>query len=339
MARQSVPDNYSLRRDKIPGKGLDAKNRVRKKQSELQDWLNLLRWKNLLIVFGTQALAWVCVVWPLRDREALLLQPGLFFCLAVSTVCIAGAGYLINDYFDIKIDAINRPGKAILENPVHRRRAIIVHTALNGLGMLLAGIVAHTAGKPQLLFWQIGTIVLLWFYSTHFKRAFVIGNLVVSLMTALTVALLIFYEPVLMSYGGAPAFTPRGTNPFWLLTGFSLFAFLLTWMREIVKDAEDLKGDAEEGCDTMPIRWGLLRAVRFTQGIATVAGLALIVSSYLLAQAQEWLGAGWLLCALLIPLTVWTLRLPGRADSAHYATASRGLKILMLLGLITLLLL
>lgn len=297
-------------------------------------WLRLVRWKNLLIVAGTQALAWACVIWPLRGQRALVLLPGTFACLMLSTVCIAAAGYLINDYFDIKIDAINRPQKSILENPVHRRRAIIAHGVLSGVGLILAAIVAFRAGRPLGVLWQAGTVVLLWFYSTHFKRMFLVGNVVVAFLTGLTVALLPLFEPAVQADTGSGP-----DSPFAILAGFAAFAFLLTWMREIVKDAEDLKGDAAEGCDTMPIRWGLLQAMRFTQGIGGVALAALSLAATVLLRTGLWLAGTWLVIALAVPLLVWLLQLPRLATTPHYARASRRLKLLMLAGLFTLVLL
>lgn len=298
----------------------------------MQAWLRLLRWKNLLIVAATQFLAWICLIWPLRSAQALVLQPGIFACLVASTVCIAGAGYLINDYFDIKIDAINRPRTAVLENPVRRRRALLAHGLLNGAGLLLAAVVAVRAGQPLRLLWQAGTVLLLWFYSTHFKRMFLVGNVVVALLTGLSVALLPLFEPAVRG-GGGPL------SPAAVLWAFAGFAFLLTWMREIVKDAEDRKGDAAEGCDTMPIRWGLLRAMRFTQGIGAVTLIAVAAAAGVLFRAGLWPPAGWLVFGIGLPLAGWLLHLPRLTQRAQYARASRTLKLLMLSGLIALILL
>lgn len=100
------------------------------------NWLRLIRWNNLFIILLTQALVWFCVLLPLRrwTNERLLLDTTYFSLLCLSTILIAAAGYIINDYFDIKIDAINRPEKVILENKIHRRAAIIYHSVLNIIG-------------------------------------------------------------------------------------------------------------------------------------------------------------------------------------------------------------
>src|SRR4051812_7921358 len=111
------------------------------------DLLRLIRWNNLLIVFLTQLLAWACVIYPLRhlQQTSFLLSFPNFIYVSVSTVLIAAAGYIINDYFDIRIDSINRPEKMVLERAIPRRLAIIFHTVLNVAALALALIVAWQA--------------------------------------------------------------------------------------------------------------------------------------------------------------------------------------------------
>ena len=268
-------------------------------------WLRLIRWKNLLIVFLTQLLAWGCVIVPMRQYSEvpLLLNMQYFLLLSFSTILIAAAGYIINDYFDIKIDSINRPEKVILENKVPLKLAIILHTVLNVAAMLLAAIVARRAGHFSWLLLQLGCTVLLWFYSTHFKRQFMTGNIVVALLTAFTIIVLMLYETGIHYYITKPYFiqTVKGLlpNPVWVLGVYTYFAFVLTWMREIVKDMEDLKGDSEEGCVTMPIKWGLQHTVRFTQLLGILVVIPLII-----AGIRLWT-ANWKLLSLYI--TVYPL--------------------------------
>lgn len=302
-------------------------------------WLRLIRWTNLLIVFLTQLLAWWCVVLPMQRYTGtpLLLNAGNFILLSLSTVFIAAAGYIINDYFDIRIDAINRPEKVVLEKRIPRRMAILSHTALNVLALLLAAIVAKQAGHYEWLILQLTCTLLLWFYSTHFKRMFMTGNVVVALLTALTIITIILYETSLHHYIGMPAFeseTPGQLmpNPVWVLGVYAYFAFVLTWMREIVKDMEDFKGDAEEGCVTMPIKWGLLRSVRFTQLLGIFAVLPLIIAAVRLCLTG-WLPLGiYTAVALVAPIIWWIFILPNGATAAHYNKASSRLKIIMVLG-------
>ncbi len=311
---------------------------TRNPEPDILPWLRLLRWPNLLIIFFTQAAVWSCVIQPLGEG-ALVLDRFHFLFLSASTVAIAAAGYLINDYFDIRIDAVNHPEKFILEKKIHRRIAIILHSALNALGLFLAVIVARRAGSHWPVLLPAACTTLLWFYSTHFKQRFAVGNIVVATLTALAVLILLVYEPAVLRMLALPVVRfeegrPATVNPAYIIAGYAYFAFVLTWMREVVKDMEDIRGDSAEHCDTMPIRWGLLRSSRFTQGLALLAMAPLIYGALRLALAgTHTLPLGlYLFAAVVGPLAVWTWRLTAKATTAHYAAASRWLKIIMVLG-------
>lgn len=298
-------------------------------------WLRLVRWNNLFIVLLTQFLIWACVLLPLRgwtDQPFLLNFPN-FLLICLSTVLIAAAGYIINDYFDIKIDAINRPEKAILDRVINRRQALIVHSALNIIALIFAAIVAAQKGKWHWLWIQLFSTVLLFFYSSHFKRRYLIGNVVVALLTALTVFTLFVYEPALRSFVRRPAMLERDgallPNPIWVLGIYTGFAFVLTWMREVVKDMEDHIGDAAEGCMTMPIRLGLQRSGRFTQLLSLAAIIPLLIAS---VKVQGALGL-YTFFVLTLPLTIWVLLLNRAASTRHYQQMSRYLKGIMVLGI------
>ncbi len=307
-------------------------------------WLRLIRWSNLLIILLTQLLVWFCVLLPVqKDYEVtLLLTPLNFSLLCISTMLIAAAGYIINDYFDIRIDTINKPDKVILERKIPRRMAIIVHSALNTLALAMAGIVALQAHHTEWLTLQLLCTLILWRYSTTWKRQFMIGNVMVALMTALTVLALLIYEPRLYPFLKEAAISPTGSfgmhpNPVWVIYFFCFFAFTLTWMREIVKDMEDYKGDEEEGCITMPIRWGLKRTNNFLYLLGAVVSTVLILVAALLLLMDDWL-MGVYMVLLGMSILIWLRFIGKKFTTRHYSQASRWLKIIMVLGIGTLLL-
>jgi len=123
-----------------------------------------------------------------------------------------------------------------------------------------------------------------------------------------------------------------------ILFVYAFFAFMLTWIREIVKDMEDLKGDEAEGCITMPIKHGLAYAARFASVLAVVAIVPLAISAAALFSLGYMLLSLYVVGLLVIPLAVWIWFLwQGAASSAHYHQASRILKIIMVLGVCSLL--
>lgn len=304
-------------------------------------WLNLVRWRNLLIILLTQLLAWWCVILPEGRNGPLLLHTANFLCIALSTMLIAAAGYIINDYFDVKIDNINHPEKVILGKLIPRKTAIILHSVLNFIALLLAAYVARQAHHYEWLLLQLFCTVLLWFYSTAFKRQYVTGNVVVALLTAFTVLALVLYEPVLQHDLYKPMWPAPADRwqslPVWVLIVYAVFAFLLTWIREVVKDMEDLKGDEAEGCMTMPIKIGLRGAMRFCIVLAVIVVLLLLIAVISLSLYVYHIFAAYTFIFLLLPLVAWILYLPRGIAPAHYAKASRALKVIMVLGIVSLL--
>lgn len=306
-------------------------------------WLRLIRWTNLLIIFITQLFAWLCVVKPMKSLTGVsfFLDENHFLLLSLSTVLIAAAGYSINDYFDVKIDNINHPEKMALDKVIPRKHAIIVHSILNIVAFVIAAILAWNAGHLSFVLFQVFCTTLLWFYSTKFKQRFAIGNMVVAFLTALTILQLIVYEPSLYAYFGRSVFISFKNevvlpNPVWVLVVYAFFAFVLTWMREAVKDMEDFKGDEAEDCVTMPIIWGLKKTVFFTNFLAIIALIPLLFFTGKLLMNNNFLLGIYLFLAVILPILFFIKILPNKSTSTHYSFASRLLKWIMVTGVCSL---
>jgi 4-hydroxybenzoate polyprenyltransferase len=146
-------------------------------------FLRLIRVQNLLIVVLTQFLARIFLVGPEPDGSRadwlrILTDPTIWL-LSFSTVCIAAAGYIINDYFDVKIDLINKPERVVIGRYLKRRVAIGAHQVLNVIGCLSGLYLSR-----WVFLIDVVSVSLLWFYSARFKRQPLIGNVVISLLTA-----------------------------------------------------------------------------------------------------------------------------------------------------------
>ena len=303
-------------------------------------WLRLMRWQNLIIIALTQLLAWWCVVLP-QGPQLLTLPHALL--LMASTVVIAAAGYIINDYFDVRIDQMNHPDTVVLGKTIARKTAIKAHIAMNIVALLPAAWLAHKAGHREWMVLQLFCIAMLWFYSTSYKRQYMTGNIIVSLLTGLTIVALFVYEPTLQRLAKLPLaemsrHAIRSSLPVWILLVYAGFAFLLTWIREIVKDMEDMEGDAAEGCLTMPISRGLGYATGFATVLAVAAMVPLVAGAVVLLRYGYLLVAGYALALLALPLAAWVWYLRrGPATPQHYHACSRLLKIIMVCGVCSLL--
>ena len=198
-------------------------------------FFRLVRFRNLLIIVLTQYMARIFLVGPKEEWLSYIFDYKQFI-LVLATVSIAAAGYIINDYFDIKIDLVNKPREVIIGKIIKRRWAILSHQILNFTGV----VIGFFLGLKVFII-NIIAISALWFYSERFKRQAFIGNFVVAFLTAFSlIVLAVYYKKNEL-----------------LVNIYALFAFSISLIREIIKDMEDIRGDARNGCRTLPIIWGI----------------------------------------------------------------------------------
>ena len=235
-------------------------------------FFRLIRWPNLLFIVLTQVLFYYAVVLPVLpssyyDLSKKLTQP-VFVLLVLASVFIAAAGYIINDYFDINIDRVNKPGKMIVEKTIKRRWAIILHIILTMAGIALSLYVSLKTSLV-IVFANAGCALLLWVYSTTFKKKLLSGNVIISVLTAWV--LIVLYFAVNTVYLGiskqSPDIVTAMNRIFKYGTLYAGFAFIISLIREVVKDMEDMEGDAKYGCKTMPIVWGIPASKVFVGGM------------------------------------------------------------------------
>ncbi|MCE7060943.1 geranylgeranylglycerol-phosphate geranylgeranyltransferase [Dyadobacter sp. CY343] len=269
----------------------------------------LVRTTNLIIVALTQYLTRILLIGPRENWREIVLDPYLFL-LSLSTVCIAAAGYIINDYFDVKIDIVNKPERVVVGRYLKRRWAIGAHQILNVMGAVLG-----LAVSPYIFLINVFSITLLWFYSERFKRLPFIGNFIVSLLTAMTLLILTVHYPENRH----------------LVFIYAVFSFFISLVREIVKDMEDIKGDQAHGCRTLPIIWGIPRTRNFLYIVLVLFIFALFAMARVLNNSLLVL----LFILLLLPILYLAFQL-SRADTRRdFRQVSSLCKIIMLLGLMT----
>ncbi len=264
--------------------------------------LKVTRFWNLLIIGLAQYFTAIFL-----EHHASLTDWHLFL-LSASTIVIAAAGYIINDYYDVKIDLINKPERVVIGKEVNRRFALLFHSLLS-----LAGV-----GLGFILNWKIGAInfmsaFLLWWYSNDLKRQPFIGNFVVALLTGLSILLINVLFKV--------------SHPFVIV--YSVFAFAITLLREVVKDIEDLKGDNTFGCRTLPIVLG----IRKTKAILYILLLAFVVTVFTISYRYLSMSVSYLLLFLIAPSVLLGIVLAKADTKNDFHILSQLCKIIMLLGI------
>jgi 4-hydroxybenzoate polyprenyltransferase len=301
-------------------------------------FLNLVRYPNLVFIFLTQYLLQYAVIKPLFGwyNVSTTLNDLQFFLLSLSTVLIAAAGNIINDYFDINIDQVNKPERIIIDRLISRRWAIVWHTIFNVVGVSIGFLLGWEIGYPLLGITQLCCSGLLWFYSTAYKRQLLIGNIVISLLTAVTVMVVGFYEPKLykeINEINAPAVYLLLR----IILLYAAFAFLISMIREIVKDLEDMKGDSWLGCRTMPIVYGV-NASKDVAYVLSFILIALILFVQVKIFPWKWYGAIiYLFFLVQLPLLLMMYRLKKAVSPQDFHKVSSFIKLIMLTGIISML--
>jgi len=310
----------------------------------MKDYLRLVRYQNLIVVALTQyAIRWGVIDPMLSAASTNLpnaefhLQLGAFqfFLLVLSTICLTAAGYVINDYFDTRTDFFNRPGKVLVGTKIPRRQAMVIHILLSFVGVVLGFYISFHIGIPLLGFIFLIISGMLYFYSTTYKRQFLIGNLLVAIMTALVPLMVILFElpelnkeygNVLVSYN-----TDLMYIFYWVL-GFSVFAFLTNFIREIVKDMEDFEGDRIYGRNSIPVVLGVKNA-KIIVNVLIIITLFLLLFVYFRFLADP-ITLIYFSLFLFLPFLFLSFKTMKAKNKSDYHLVGNGLKIIMLAGVI-----
>jgi len=296
-------------------------------------FLKMIRLPNLLFIALTQSLFQFCIYYPLYDGDIPPTDIVSFILLVLASLFIAAAGYIINDYFDINIDEVNKPEKMIVDKVISRRWAIAWHFILSITGILLTMLALPVFDKWYLVVGNVFCVILLWFYSTTFKRKLLIGNIVISLLTAWTI-LFIFFSKVSVSdaFEAAHPGQPKFFRFAFLYAGF---AFIISLIREAVKDIEDMPGDARYGCRTMPIVWGAnVTKVYIAVWMIILISMLAIVQVYIL-QFQWWWAVVYCILMIILPLLFIFLKLFKASSIQEYHKLSSWTKLVMLTGILS----
>lgn len=259
----------------------------------------------LLIAFAQGMTAYFLIE---SNTEGLpVLQDYRFYLLMMATLLVTAAGYMINDYYDVKIDYINRPNTVVVGKGIKRRVILVLHSLFNFIAVGLGWTVA-----PRIAAVIFFAGVLLWWYCNRLKRKPFIGNIAVAFLTGLSIYLVAYYYQ---------------KNELFVFT-YALFAFFLNLIRELLKDLEDRHGDQLHGSKTLPIVLGFRKTKQVIYSIAiTFVGAILTVTIQLNNQLlYYYFGAlGVVFC--------WFIWLIYRADrKEQFSQLSAFTKAIMLIG-------
>lgn len=272
-------------------------------------FVKIIRPENLLMLAFAQLMTAFFLV---RTTASGLpvLQDYHLYLLIISTVILTASGYMINDYYDVKIDYVNRPKEVVIGKGMKRRMVMILHTVMNITGILIGLLVHPKIGAITFL-----AAFLLWLYSNSLKRLPFIGNLTVASLTGLAIWIVgIYYQKSEL-----------------LIITYAIFAFFINLMREILKDIEDRNGDRKHGCRTLPIVLGFRKTKNIIFIIAFLFVAAILFVTFKINEPLLFLYFG----GLSLFFIAFMVKIYKADRKSHFTELSTISKILMLTGILS----
>lgn len=302
-------------------------------------FLRLIRIGNLFFVALFQLILRYCVVLPVLERSGVepMLTTTNFIILIIATVTLTASGNVINDYFDVKADRINHPESVVVDKHIERRTVVLIHVILTLLGVLCGLYISFVFRKETYAFLFVAIPAILWFYSTHFKKQMLIGNLIVALLVAVTACLVasVEFAAIVSNTGESIINTPACEQAWSYTMGIAFFAFVTNLSREIVKDMEDVEGDVQCGCHTLPADMGIKYSKYIVIAIEIVMLIALW-ASYALFDIFSTipLTKYYFAIALSIPTIIICIKLACSSTRKQFHTINLMCKFVMLAGVV-----
>jgi 4-hydroxybenzoate polyprenyltransferase len=281
-------------------------------------WFQIARPFNLLMVV-------ICCVavrflWWLEYNSDWLPSIGLI----LSAVLITAGGNILNDYYDVRVDKLNRPNRPFIGSAIRRKKAIPIHATLTLLACMIGMVMSFYHGFRVAII-PLLTGTCLWWYSPVLKKKFLIGNLVVACCVGIlpmwgTIDL---WKDSSFSEHALPALSTLS---------LTLCGFLLTLAREIVKDLEDRPGDEQAGYTTLAITWPLKRTKGFIYVTLLMTWACIIAFSIHMRLNNLVVGIAAILCGIPLIISVKILR--KAKEPLAFGKVSRWLKWSSLAGIV-----
>jgi 4-hydroxybenzoate polyprenyltransferase len=277
---------------------------MKKNKQNFFFFFQLVRYQNLAII-----------VFTLLFVKYFLISPSLvkftheWTLLIFSTVLIAAGGYIINDFYDRKIDEINKPDKVLIGKVFTPNFALYLYAGFNIMAIILGFFTSIYVGLIQIF-----CVLSLYLYAFYLKKIALVGNVLVAFLSALVVLIVnVLY-----------------LQHFLLVYIFGIFAFFISLIRELIKDIEDIAGDRVGECRTFPILYGILNTKRLIYCIIAIFIATLFAVPYFIFSGQNQVGS--LVIVILLLFLIYKLYKAREKSDFHFLSIF--CKLLMLVGML-----
>jgi len=293
---------------------------------KFKHFFQLIRFKNLLLLAFVQLLFWI----HFNDNFTTTINIIQFILLTTTTIFLAAAGNVINDFFDIEVDKINKPNKVLVGNVISKKKTLHLYYFLNFFGIISGISLAIINDKTNYGLIFIIISILLYFYSKSFKKIALLGNLIVSIFIAFSILLIQLFPSIhLISVESYV----RNRN---LIFIYATFAFFLNFIREIIKDIEDIDGDFSQNMQTLPILIGRKRVKSFVFYLSFIPFMfVILLTSYI----NKPLFSIYSLIFIVVPLGYFIYQIKDSKSKRKLHQLSTLLKLIMFFGILSIIIL
>lgn len=306
---------------------------------KLKAFFKLIRWPNLLMIMVAQLLLNYMVIGHILKlvHVNLPMTHFQFILLMMSTVFMAAWGYAFNDVEDEKVDAINKDEKRIIGKTFSKEAGLKIAYSFLTLSLIPALYLSIKLEMIQLIFLHILIGTGLWYYSTRLKKTVLLGNISISAFTAFSIFIVWLYHLVVIKMDSTLMVNSQKAVPFinQMVLYYTAFAFVISMIREIIKDVEDKNGDAQYQMKTFVVKFGLTKTKLLVYSLGILMLLMLgsaIYFGYLFhwTQLSIYLGV-----AVGIPLLYFLKNLKNSQTTEDFSNLSNLAKVIMLAGILS----
>lgn len=244
-----------------------------------------------------------------------------FYVLCLATICIAAGGYIINDICDLKADLINKPKEVYITKSISKNSGYLYYIILTITGILTGIWVAFSIGMTTYSWIFIITASLLFLYSYYLQKIALIGNLLTSILVGFSIYIIYLFETTTIIF----------SSSFFIC--IVLLSISLNFLREIIKDIQDINGDYASGYKTLPILLGTKRTLNICTfiALALVFGVSLFTFNYF---KDKYIFIAVMLVIIVIPLVIIASKCWNATTTLHFKIISRAIKLLMLIAIL-----
>ena len=295
------------------------------------NYLKLIRYQNLLML----ALMQLIFRYGFLELQniPLALADWQYGILVLATVCIAAGGYIINNIFDVETDTENKPENVIVGKFISETRAYNWYIGFTVIGVAMGFYLSNVINKPSFASIFIVIAATLYFYATSLKQSLLIGNFIVALLLSFSVIIIGIFDlfPI----------TNEENRPvmgllFGILLDYAIFAFFINFIREIVKDLQDVEGDSNQKMSTLPIVLGVKRTTKLVFGLSIIPVILILnyINSNLFSSGLIY-GTLYGLVFTLAPLLYFSIKIWSAKTTQDFHHLSTVLKWILFFGILS----